>query len=362
MTRVFLKLSIKAKMLLLNSVLLLFLSQAFIVISFQTDSWWISELLFIPVLFLGLALTTSFSRNLVKRIDALTNWVQRIADGDLQHKSIEHISKDELGKMETVLEYMLLNLGAMVGQITETALSVNSASNEIVASNKRQEVNSTSQASAVEEIQRTMVSLLASSKQITESTKAVFGNAEKTLDNNQIIAVKIENLNEQTQRIAEILELIKNIADKSDLLALNASLEGTRAGEAGRGFSLVADEMRKLAENVMGSVKDIKQLVDDIRKSSHSSVLAAEEGMTLSKHTTDSARQISLITQQQQTGTEQVTQSMEEIRDLLNQSVVGSKESTEAARELLQLSERLRVLVFNFKLDDEVLFSEDAVE
>ena len=84
--------------------------------------------------------------------------------------------------------------------------------------------------------------------------------------------------------------------------------------------------------------------------------------MTLSKHTTDSARQISLITQQQQTGTEQVTQSMEEIRDLLNQSVVGSKESTEAARELLQLSERLRVLVFNFKLDDEVLYSEDSFE
>ncbi len=69
--------------------------------------------------------------------------------------------------------------------------------------------------------------------------------------------------------------------------------------------------------------------------------------------TTDSARQIALITQQQQTGTEQVTQSMDEIRDLLNQTVIGSKESTEAAQELMQLSEMLRVLVFNFKLNED---------
>jgi len=122
----------------------------------------------------------------------------------------------------------------------------------------------------------------------------------------------------------------------------------------------VAAEMRKLAEDVMGSVKDIKQLVGDIRKSSHASVMAAEEGMSLSKQTNDSARQIALITQQQQTGTEQVTQSMDEIRDLLNQTVVGSKESTEAAQELMALSEQLRILVFNFKLNNDMNQGDDA--
>jgi len=181
----------------------------------------------------------------------------------------------------------------------------------------------------------------------------VFQNADKTMSSNRLIAERIEKLNSQTQRITEILEVIKDIANKSDLLALNASLEGTRAGEAGRGFSLVAGEMRRLAEDVMGSVKAIKKLVGDIHESSHAAVMATEEGIKLSKQTTDSARQISLITQQQQSGTAQVTQSMDELSGLLGQSVVTSKESTTAAQELMQLSEHLRFHVFSFKLKED---------
>ncbi len=358
LTRLF---TIRTRLLAANALLLLVMGHIFVALSFVYKNWFVAEAIILAFMAVGLLVSYLMSHSIFKRLEQMSDWIQRIADGDLTFAETSQETKDEVGNMIQVLEGMLTNLGEMVGQITETALSVNSASNEILASNKRQEGNSTSQASAVEEIQRTMVSLLTSSRQITESTQTVFVNAEKTLKNNRRIAESIENLNDQTQRIAEILELIKTIADKSDLLALNASLEGTKAGEAGRGFSLVAAEMRKLAENVMGSVKDIKQLVGDIRKSSHASVMAAEEGMNLSTQTNDSARQIALITQQQQTGTEQVTQSMNEIRDLLNQTVIGSRESTEAAQELMQLSERLRVLVFNFKLNDDSSYGEETL-
>src|SRR4029077_20627123 len=123
-------------------------------------------------------------------------------------------------------------------------------------------------------------------------------------ENSQVVAERIAALSGHTRRISEILEVIKDIANKSDLLALNAALEGTKAGEAGRGFSLVAAQMQRLAENVMGSVQDIKKLVADIRDASQAAVLATEEGTKLADATTEMARQIRLITQQQQTGTE----------------------------------------------------------
>src|SRR5205823_4647601 len=94
---------------------------------------------------------------------------------------------------------------------------------------------------------------------------------------------------------------------------LNASIEASRAGEAGRSFSIVAAEMRRLAERVTASVQDVKSLVDDIRSYGSATVTATEEGRKLAEGTTDSARQISMVTQQQRTGTEQVTESMKDI-------------------------------------------------
>jgi len=345
--------SITAKLVLFNATLLLCMAFLLFLMIYWLQSPSGAALACCLLLLLGLACSYWFGAILsgrLRRINALT---QRIADGDLKQEKLALRAADEITEMARAVEKMLDNLRSLVGQIVETALSINPASSEIFASAKRQEHNATEQASSVDETTRTMATLLASSKQIAESAQVVLANAEKTLLSNQLVAERIENLNAQSQRITEILEVIKDIANKSDLLALNASLEGTKAGEAGRGFSLVAAEMRRVAEDVMGSVKDIKDLVSVIRQSSHAAVLATEDGTKLSRQTTDSARQISLITQQQQTGTEQITQSMDDLSELLAQSVGASKEATTAAQELMQLSERLRFLVFNFKLGED---------
>lgn len=150
---------------------------------------------------------------------------------------------------------------------------------------------------------------------VTSVAQSMLENAESTQRNNQIITERIGELVSRSQRIAEILEVIKDIANKSELLALNAALEGTKAGEAGRGFSLVANQMQRLAENVMGSVRDIKQLTVAIREATNASVLATEEGTKLTADTTRSAREIAHIVHEQQGGS---VQSLAALADQLD--------------------------------------------
>lgn len=267
-----------------------------------------------------------------------------------QHvKAVANGNKDETlegsGELVDSIRNLSDRLRFLVAEFSHTAVHISSSTEEILTVLNVQEFAATHQASSVEETQRTMETLLSSAKRIAESAQTVFKSAERTQSNNRTVAERIGELKGHSERIAEILEVIKSIADRSDLLALNASLEGLRAGEAGKGFTLVATEMRRLAENIKDSVGDIKELLADIRESSMASVMATEEGTNLSDKTTESALKITLITQQQQTGTEQVTQSMDELSTLISQGVSGTRQLSHAAGELVQLADDLRMIV-----------------
>ncbi|MGM0554755.1 MAG: methyl-accepting chemotaxis protein [Myxococcota bacterium] len=290
---------------------------------------------------------------MVRNLRTIADRAKQIARGDLT----SHVEGD--GELTTAFNQMVNGLKDLVQEITQTALHISTAAEEILAVLRDQELAASHQASSVEETQRTMDSLLTSAKKISESAQSVFKSAEKTQDNNQSIASRITELRSHTERISEILEVIKSIADRSDLLALNASLEGMRAGEAGKGFTLVAAEMRRLAENIKGSVGDVKELVEDISESTMSSAMATDEGTRLSERTTDSALKITLITQQQKSGTEQVTESMEDLSQLINQDVAGTRQVTTAASELVELSENLRDAVDQFRISESPSTSAD---
>lgn len=296
-----------------------------------------------------------------------------LSQGRLQHAALDERVPGELGsataRLITYLRQMLAvtqgtravsqedgelamaliqsrgDVDAILEEITQVTLQMNSSAEEIMNVLHDQTLSASHQASGVEETQRTMETLLSSAKKIAESAQTVFKSAERTQANNRLIADRANDLKSHTERIGEILETIKTIADRSDLLALNASLEGLRAGEAGKGFTLVANEMRRLAENIKGSVVDVKALLDDIRESALKNVLAIDEGSRLSERTTESALKISLITQQQQSGTEQVTQSMEDLSHLINQGLVGTQQVTTAATQLSDMAESMRALM-----------------
>lgn len=279
---------------------------------------------------------------MVDNLRGLMGRARQIADGDLSTRV------DGDGELTTAFNRMVERFEMLSDDITQTGLHISSSAEQILAVLREQEFAASHQASSVEETQRTMATLLSSAKRIAESAQTVFKSAEKTQANNRTVGERIAELKTHTERIGEILEVIKSIADRSDLLALNASLEGMRAGEAGRGFTLVAHEMRRLAESIKESVSDIKALLSDIRASALASVMSTEDGSNLSEKTTESALKITLITQQQQSGTEQVTQSMEELSSLINHTVAGMRQVTSAASELVETSEVMRDIVEQF--------------
>lgn len=280
---------------------------------------------------------------MVRNLRNLSSRANDLAEGKLESIPDAH------GNLAEALNRIVERYQGVSDEVVQTAAHISASAEEILSVLREQEFAASHQASGVEETQRTMETLLSSAKRIAESAQTVFKSAERTQANNRTVAERISELKAHTERIGEILEVIKSIADRSDILALNASLEGMRAGEAGKGFALVAAEMRRLAENIKDSVGDIKELLSDIRESALSSVMATEEGTSLSERTTESALKITLITQQQQSGTEQVTTSMEELSSLINHGVSGMRQVTTAASELVAVAEDLRVMVEEFR-------------
>lgn len=272
-----------------------------------------------------------------------------IAKGDLT-KTIELRSSDELGQLAAAFSEMLQRLRQAYAGTQESAQKLAGAAAEILASAQEQEAAAQQQAATFDEFIQTVQSLLESATHISESAQGVLANAERTKQTSDLTASRIVELSTQAGRMGEILDIIKGIADRSDLLALNASLEGTRAGEAGKGFQLVAAEMRRLAERVTASVRDIKEMVAEVRASSSSTVLVTEESRKLADNTTASARQISLVTQQQRTATEQVAQSLNDAAAVLSQSVSVITQLRDAVENLKGQADNLSKFTSAFRV------------
>lgn len=283
--------------------------------------------------------------DLIDMLRDLSSAASALAKGDLETKL------DGEGDVATAFRVMIGSLGKIVRQIHETAVLLAAAATEIYAASQEQEAAAASQSTAMVEIRQTMESLFEAAAHVSESVRGVLSNAERTLETTDRMVIRIGDLTTHAGRIGEILETIRDISDRSDLLALNGALEASRAGEAGRGFGLVAAEMRRLAERVMSSVHDVRSLVGDIRASGSSTMMATEDSKKLAASTTDAARQITLVTQQQRSGTEQVLQSVREIAETLTQSVAAMAQTRASAEQLKSQADKLSSLVQAFRIE-----------
>lgn len=291
-----------------------------------------------------------FARKLTSPLLTMTDAFRKMATGNLRLQKIEIVSNDETGAMALAFNEMLDTMRNMVEHVRSSALQVSTAAEQILRGNQMQKQGSTEQSSAVEETRRTMEALLSSAGQISSVSDEVRLNAEQTRENNQVVTDRINQLAQHTRQIADVLETIKTIANKSELLALNAGLEGVRAGESGRGFSMVAAEMQRLAESVVESVASIKQLTSDIQQTTSASVNAIQEGGQLTASTTNSARRISLVTKQQQQNTEQVLSAINDISEVALKTVKGCDEAIRSTEELITLAQALKKRVETFQL------------
>ena len=283
--------------------------------------------------------------DLVDTLRDLSAAARALAGGDLE------VRLEGEGDVAVAFRSMIESLGRIVRQIHETSVLLAAAATEIYAASQEQEAAAAAQSTAMVEIRQTMESLFEASSHVSESVRGVLSNAERTLETTDRMVVRIGDLTSHAGRIGEILETIRDISDRSDLLALNGALEASRAGEAGRGFGLVAAEMRRLAERVMASTHDVRALVSDIRASGSSTMMATEDSKKLAGSTTEAARQITLVTQQARSGTEQVLQSVREISETLSQSVAAMAQTRASAEQLKGQADKLSGLVRAFRIE-----------
>ena len=222
----------------------------------------------------------------------------------------------------------------LLGELGTLATELDAGTRQVLFALRFLHESANDQASAVEETRRTMGELLRAAEQIAQTADAVHGNAQQTETHNAEIAAKAEELDSLTREIGEALLGISALADRSDILALNAALQGSRAGEAGRGFVLVAEEMRRLAESVVAFVVQIQDLVKRVEAARETTAQATLAGVSLAGETRNSAERIRLTSRQQKGGTEAVTQSMDAVTELITHSKAGAEECARALEEL----------------------------
>ncbi|PRQ04681.1 Frizzy aggregation protein FrzCD [Enhygromyxa salina] len=289
------------------------------------------------------ALTHSFN-GMVDNLRGLSEAALLVAAGDLS------ILVEQRGELPDAFRGMLEQLHEIVVEIRATAVDVAAASAEIYAAAQGQEAAAAETSSKVREMSATVGSLAESAEQITTKANDVLLNAERTLATTDEVVAKINQLSARANGVGDLLEAIRDVADRSDLLALNGSLEATRAGEAGRGFALVAAEMRRLAERVTGTVADVRVQVADIEGSGVTTVLATEENRQLADDTAGAAREIFEVTRKQSEDTAQVSLTMQTMTEFVLTASVSTSQTRAAVAGLRQRVEELDRLTRQFEL------------
>lgn len=360
-----------------------------------SDQYDLAFKLVVGLLILATALTLLFAwlltRSITQPIAQALNAAEEIAEGNLTHP-INVDGEDEAGRLLLAMSRMQEKLRDTLQRIAGSATQLASAAEELNAVTDEsargltQQNNEIEQAatavnemtSAVEEVARNAVSTSEASKNATTSAgdgrdlvQETVGAIERMSSDVQATATLIGNLAEESRDIGKVLDVIRGLADQTNLLALNAAIEAARAGEAGRGFAVVADEVRALAHRTQQSTSEIERMigriqagtehaVDSMRNSTEraESTLSIAKGAGMSLETINTAiveiNQRNLViasaAEEQAQVAREVDRNLVNIRDLSVQSATGASQTSAASNELSRLAVDLNGMVGRFRL------------
>ncbi|OIN12393.1 HAMP domain-containing methyl-accepting chemotaxis protein [Oceanisphaera psychrotolerans] len=331
------------------------------------------------------------TRGIVNPLKLLVLQANRIADGDLS-LDIRHRRKDELGGLMDCMQTMTLNLRQLVGELDQSASHIASSAQELSAVSEQTRSGVNQQRLELEQVSTAMNEMAATVQEVARHAETAFGSARSAdsdasagdhkvgLTISQINSLAdeirhsletIHQLESESLNIGSILDVIKGVAEQTNLLALNAAIEAARAGEHGRGFAVVADEVRALAKRTQQATAQIEALIQGLQSKAQESVIMMDRSTTMASETVAVANeagasihaitrsvsdiqqmnsQIATASEQQSSVAEEINRSVFSIREVSEHSAAATEQTAASSAELARQSAELQRLIGRFRL------------